>query len=154
MTLVRHRVGIRGSRPTIYAALTKAEGLTSWWSTTAAGECSVGQTLTLGFGESVTLTFVVCELELDKSIVLECPDGPGPWKKSRLSFELKQAEDQVFITLIHSSEQANDDDFLYFNTKWPLYLLSLHDYIETGAGRPCPHDIPIYYGDNVNSNTS
>ena len=154
MALVRHRVGIQGARSAIYAAITQAEGLASWWSTTATGECSVRQALDLGFGESITLTFFVCELELDKSILLECPNGPGPWGKSRLCFELEDVSDQVLVTLIHSNEQASDDDFLYFNTKWPLYLLSLRDYIETGTGQPCPNDVPIYYGDNVNSNTN
>jgi uncharacterized protein YndB with AHSA1/START domain len=154
MAMVRHRVGIRGSRSAIFAALTQPAGLAGWWSTTATGGAEVGQTIDLGFGGVVALSFVVREMTPDKSIEMVCPEGPGPWKESQLSFALDEDEDQVFITLVHSSDKANDDDFLYFNTKWPLYLLSLRDLIETGKGRPSPNDIPIHVGDNVESNTT
>lgn len=153
MTSVRHRIGIRGTVSAIYDALTQPEGLSGWWSTTASGAQAVGQEIDLGFGGVLTLAFLIREMEPNRSLVLECPDGPGPWNQSRLSFTLEDAGEQVFLTLIHSSDEASDDTFLYFNTKWPLYLLSLRDLIETGKGRPSPHDIPIYYGDNIHSNT-
>jgi uncharacterized protein YndB with AHSA1/START domain len=154
MTAVRHRVGIRGSTSEIYRALTEPEGLIGWWSTTASGTPEVDRTLILGFGGAVTLSFVVRGIEPNACLSLGCPDGPGPWNKSRLDFSLGQADGQVFVTLVHSSEIATDDDFLYFNTKWPLYLLSLRDLIEHGKGRPSPNDIPIFHGDSVSSNTA
>lgn len=152
MAIVRHRVGIRGSASEIYRALTEADGLVGWWSTTAAGIVEVGRSLDLGFGGIVTLSFVVREMVPNSALRLECPDGPGAWHGSELHFALEHAEDQVFVSLVHRSDEASDDDFLYFSTKWPLYLLSLRDLIETGKGRPSPNDIPIFWGDSVTSN--
>jgi uncharacterized protein YndB with AHSA1/START domain len=154
MAIVRHRVGIRGSISNVYRALTEPSGLAGWWSTTASGSPEIGRTLDLGFGGILTLTFVVRGIDPDTSLRLDCLDGPGPWKKSRLEFTLEPADGQVFVTLVHSSDLAGDDDFLYFNTKWPLYLLSLRDLIEEGKGRPSPHDIPIFFGDSITSNTT
>lgn len=153
MARVRHRVGINSSLSDVFVALTEPEGLTRWWSTTAAGSTNIGQTLELGFGGVITLAFVTRAKDANTRLLMSCPDGPGPWHESELEFTLEQDESQVFVTLMHHSAAASDDDFLYFNTKWPLYLLSLRDYLETGQGRPSPHDIPIYVGDSVTSNT-
>lgn len=153
MAVVRHRVGIRGTLQAVFGAITEPESLQQWWSTTATGSAEVGQTLKLGFGGVVTLEFTVLKFEPEKRIRLDCPDGPGPWRNSQLEFVLEQADEQVYVTFQHTNEAASDDEFLYFNTKWPLYLLSLRDLIETGAGRPSPKDIPIYFGDNIKSNT-
>jgi uncharacterized protein YndB with AHSA1/START domain len=137
----------------VFRAITEPNGLTGWWATTASGTCKVGEKLDLGFGGVITLSFVVREIVPDKLLRLICPHGPGPWANSDLSFQIDADEEQTFVTLVHESEQATDDDFLYFNTKWPIYLLSLRDFVETGTGRPSPKDIPIHVGDTVTSNT-
>lgn len=153
MTRVRHQVGIRGESSAVFHALTDPDRLAGWWPTSAAGACETGQTLELNFGGVVTLRFVVVELVRDRLLRLQCPDGPGPWEQSELSFALDPRDGQTFVTLVHQSDRASDDEFLYFNTKWPIYLLSLRDLIETGKGRPSPNDIPIFVGDTVTSNT-
>ena len=78
---------------------------------------------------------------------LACTDGPGAWAGSELRFQLTETDEQVFVTLTHSSATATDDEFLYFSTKWPVYLLSLRDFLESGAGRPYPRDVKIHVGD-------
>jgi hypothetical protein len=147
MAEVRHRVGIRGSVADIYVALVEPNDLAGWWATSSSGTPEVGKTLDLTFGELVTRSFVVRNLETNSLVLLECSSGPHPWLGSRLRFSLEDSDDQVFVTLIHSNSGADDDSFLYFNTKWPLYLLSLRDFIEAGSGRPYPIDIKIHYGD-------
>ena len=153
MTKIRHRIGILGKPEKLFWALTEAEGLSGWWSTTASGMCAKGEKLQLGFGGVVTLKFIVESVHPTSSITIVCPDGPGSWRNSKLHFELMEDDNQTFLTLTHSSPIASEDDFLYFNTKWPVYLLSLRDLVEKGTGRPSPYDIPIFPGDNVTSNT-
>ena len=147
MAEVRHRVGIRGSVSDIYAALVEPNELNGWWATSASGRPEVGKTLSLKFGDLAILSFLIRDLNRKLSVHLECSSGPFPWLGSELRFTLENADDQVFVMLTHSNEAADDDAFLYFNTKWPLYLLSLRDFIETGSGRPYPSDIKIHYGD-------
>lgn len=147
MAEVRHRVGIRGSAAEIYAALIEPDRLAGWWATSADGAPEAGRALELTFGELATLSFVIRGLEANLLLHLECSSGPDPWRGSELRFALEEADDQVFVTLTHRNDAADDDSFLYFSTKWPLYLLSLRDFIETGRGRPYPDDVKIHYGD-------
>ncbi len=154
MVRVRHRVGVCSTAPQVFRALTQPERLAGWWPTQARGSARSGGRLELVFGGVVTLTFEVRATEPNRRLQLVCHDGPGPWSGSRLSFSLEESEGQVFVTLIHESTDATEEDFLYFNTKWPLYLLSLRDYLESGKGRPSPRDIPIFVGDSVLSNTT
>ncbi len=51
------------------------------------------------------------------------------------------------IIVADRNTAASDEDFLYFSTKWPLYLLSLPDLVESRTGRPYPDDIKIRVGD-------
>ncbi len=147
MARVRHRVGIRGELSEIYRALSDLDRLAGWWASSASGTPEVGGTISLHFAGLTTLEFAVDEMIPEEAVALICTEGLGPWRGSRLSFGLQDAEDQVFLSLVHENEGASEDDFLYFSTKWPLYLLSLRDLIETGAGRPYPNDIKIHFGD-------
>jgi uncharacterized protein YndB with AHSA1/START domain len=141
------RVGIRAAPSEVFRALTEAQQLEAWWATEASGEFAPNERLKLGFGQIATLSFLIREFRSDSSIVLACVSGPDPWQGSTLGFELEEAGSQVYVTLIHSHSDAEDDSFLYFNTKWPLYLLSLRDFLEFGRGRPYPTDIKVYHGD-------
>ena len=116
MAEVQHRVGIRGSMADIYAALFNPRELAGWWATSAAGTPEIGSTLDLNFNELVTLSFVICELQTKSLVHLQCVSGPNPWLGSQLVFTLEDTEDQVFVTLLHSNNKANNASFLYFST--------------------------------------
>ena len=147
MAIVRHRVGIRGEASDIYRALFDPTLLPGWWASTASGTPDSGEAIALHFAKLTTLSFLIRTLVPEREVLLECTAGPGPWQGSRLRFTLEKTADQVFVSLLHENPEAHDDEFLYFSTKWPLYLLSLRDLIETGSGSPYPHDTKINHGD-------
>lgn len=147
MARVRHRVGIRGEIEDIHRRLFHPEELSAWWATRASGQAGSGERLDLTFAELATLSFTIGALQAPKTLRLDCVAGPGSWNGSTLLFELQEEQGQVFVTLTHENEAASEDEFLYFSTKWPVYLLSLRDLVETGAGRPYPNDIKIHHGD-------
>jgi hypothetical protein len=147
MAKVKHRMGIAGDIDKIFRAMHEPAGLDGWWATKTDGIAEVGETLALHFADVVTLSFKIVALQENTSIHLHCVSGPGPWQDCDLSFTLKQDADQVWVSLLHENTTASDDDFLYFNTKWPCYLLSLRDLLESGKGRPYPNDTKIHLGD-------
>ncbi len=147
MPRVRHRVGIVGDINTIYRSMHEPVGLCGWWATTTDGTPKVGHVLDLHFADVVTLSFRIDALEENALVRLHCVSGPGPWHNCSLKFSFKQDTDQVWVELIHENEAASEDDFLYFNTKWTCYLLSLRDLIETGKGYPYPKDVKVHFGD-------
>ena len=147
MARVRHRVGIVGAINTIYRSMHEPGGLNGWWTTTTDGTPKVGHVLDLHFSDVVTLSFRIDALEENALVRLHCVSGPRPWQDCSLEFSFKQDADQVWVELVHENEAASEDDFLYFNTKWTCYLLSLRDLIENGKGRPYPNDVKIHLGD-------
>ena len=147
MAKVKHRVGISGTLDQVFATLTNSEDLAAWWSTSADIDAEIGGKVDLTFGELTVLKFQYKDIQENKQVEIKCVDGPGPWRDSELLFTLEQAEDQVFLTLTHQNRSSTEDAFLYFNTKWTCYLLSLKSLVETGKGMPYPNDIKIHVGD-------
>ncbi len=147
MAQVRHRIGVNGEIGRVYESLIQPEKLSGWWASGAHGSSETGSVLRLEFSGLGSLSFSIKTLEAPATVVFECVDGPGAWSGSELRFDLRDDGEQTFVTLTHSNPSASDDDFLYFSTKWPVYLLSLRDLIETGSGRPYPRDIKIHVGD-------
>jgi len=147
MAKVCHQVGVVGDIDEIYRVLHQPAGLTGWWATTADGTPQTGGVLDLHFAGLATLSFRIEDLNENERVGLRCVSGPGPWQGCSLTFSLQQDSDQVWVRLDHENDTASDDDFLYFSTKWPVYLLSLKDLIETGQGRPYPNEAKIHLGD-------
>ena len=147
MARVKHQVGIVGDINTIFRAIHEPKGLDGWWATRTEGKPEIGEVLDLHFLDVATLSFKIMTLHENSLIHLHCLSGPEAWQDCDLTFSLKQDKDQVWIGLVHENAAASDDDFLYFTTKWPCYLLSLRDFIETGKGRPYPNDTKIHVGD-------
>jgi len=143
MARVHHRVGIKGTPQEIFDSLIQPNRLTGWWATSATGEGVVGGQLDLAFAGLTHLVFDIVKLEENRSVEFRCVGEPEIWDGSRLAFELEQTEKQVYLTLTHSKDGVDDMDFLYFNTKWPLFLVSLKDFVETGKGKPFPDDVKI-----------
>lgn len=143
MATIKHRVGIVAPLQEVWAALTEPKRLSGWWSSSADGNSEPNGTFNLKFTGLTTLSFRVIQRKENHLLHLKNMDGPGAWKDSDLEFHLERSEEQVFLVLKHYSEQASEDDFQFFMTKWPIFLVSLKSYVETGKGRPFPNDIKI-----------
>lgn len=142
MARVHHRIGVDGSPDEVFACLVEPEKLTGWWATTAE---SIGM-LRLGFEGLTTLEFEFVENQPPERLLLRCTGEPKLWAGSLLEFRTEKGDGQTYLYLTHSKESASDAEFLYFNTKWPLFLVSLKELMETGTGRPFPHDQRIEHG--------
>ena len=144
---VQHRVGIRGALRDIFNALTVPNELGGWWVTQAQGTTpKVGALLTLSFSGRQDLSFRILELDPNRLVMFVCFKGPLAWQGTHLQFRLSEDANQVFVDLMHANI-GDPDSFLYFNTKWPIYLLSLKAFIETGQGTPYPKETKIHIGD-------
>ncbi len=140
MPNIKHRVGIVAPADKVWDALTTSEGLAGWWASSATVTEAEFQ---LEFTGLTTLTFAVEEQIAGARLQLKSSTDPHPWGGSVLEFQLRAADDQVFVTLLHQNPRATDEEFQFFMTKWPLFLVSLKQYAETGAGMPFPNDVKI-----------
>ena len=147
MAKVCHQVGVVGDIEEIYRVLHTPAGIEGWWATTADGIPEAGDVLNLHFAGLAMLSFRIEDLKENQRVGLRCVSGPGPWQACSLTFSLRRDSDQVWVRLDHENDAASEDDFLYFSTNWPCYLLSLKDLIETGRGSPYPNEPKIHLGD-------
>ncbi|MEM9083331.1 MAG: SRPBCC domain-containing protein [Planctomycetota bacterium] len=148
MARVHHRVGIKASETRVFESLVQADDLASWWSSSAEcdGTDQEGGTIDLGFVGLTTLRFRVDASDAPNRLLLVCVGEPEIWQGSTLDFRVQARDGQTFLYLTHEKASATDEEFLFFNTKWPLFLVSLKDHLELEAGKPFPNDQRIDHG--------
>lgn len=138
-----HRVGIAASADDVYKALTTNEGLARWWTPDTTGAGDVGSIIKFRFGGGGP-DFEVIELETNTLVRWRhSGEMPGPWMGTEISFKLTRAETQTYVLFMHSNWKEPSDFMGHCSTKWAVFLLSLKNALETGAGNPFPDDIHI-----------
>jgi hypothetical protein len=72
-----------------------------------------------------------------------CIEGPEEWIGTDITFELSQQDDQTIIIFGHRNWREAVEFTAHCSMKWAVFLLSLREYVETGKGKPSPHDLKI-----------
>jgi uncharacterized protein YndB with AHSA1/START domain len=134
---------MKASPEDIFACLVTPERLTAWWASSAESDPVIDGFIRVGFAGLTTLEFIIRSIDPPRLLSLRCHGEPENWKGCELTFDIEPADQQTYVRLTQTKEPASDEEFLFFNTKWPLYLVSLKDLLETGKGRPFPDDIRI-----------
>jgi len=142
MADIVHRVGIRSSVRNVYEALTTIDGLSHWWVVGTKGATKKGGVINFGFTK-----MKVEQLRVNKLVVWKCVKGPEEWVGTTISFQLKPRGKQIFVLFKHANWRKPVEFMYHCSTKWATFLLSLRDWIETGAGRPSPYDLKIHIND-------
>ncbi len=146
MNNIRHRVGIKADLNDVYQACFHPEKLQDWWAASASGSPRQGEIIQLEFPGYPNFILLIHELLSDTLVHLKLIEGPDPWHGSELIFEFEETKNQVFVTFTHKTTDTTPPEaFLYFCTKWPLFLVSLKNFLETGQGNPFPNDVRIQH---------
>jgi hypothetical protein len=141
MATIYHQVGIKASLNDVYKAIATTEGVTGWWTHTS-GNAELGGALEFSFGEHSVHATVTGNIP-DKFVEWTVGGDAGEWLDTRICFELEELEDQVMVDFQHTDWKAETRFLAHCSTKWAVFMLSLKDYLETGTGKPFPHDIHI-----------
>ena len=146
MNEIRHRVGIKAPLKDVYETVYQPDKLVRWWPARASGLAELGSRIELEFPGYPNHVWEIVELSPNKIVGMKFVSGPKPWIGSKLRFELIDTKDQVWVTLSHvTTDDTPTAAFQYFCTKWPMFLISLKEFLETGRGRPYPNDIKIQH---------
>ena len=139
-------MGIKAALKDVYEALFLPDRLVGWWPQKASGSAEKGSHLRLGFPGYPDHVWELVDLSPNERVHMKFMFGPVPWKGTELVFTLKEGNGQVWVTLDHiTTQETPADAFQYFCTKWPTFLVSLKELLETGKGRPYPDDIKIQH---------
>ncbi len=143
-----HRIGIKAAPASVYDALSTIDGLASWWTNDVTGAATEGGKLTFSFrlpsGElKGSMVMAVREHREPTRVLWECVDGPAEWVGTTISYDLIDEEGQTTVKFAHRGWREEVDFTAHCSMKWAVFLLSLRDYVQTGAGQPSPDDLKI-----------
>lgn len=148
MVDIIHRIGIKSPVDRVYSALTSLEGLARWWTEVVLGDARVGGKIEFCFrtesGELLgKMVMEVQELNVQKNVRWRCIEGPAEWVGTDITFQLSEQDNQTIVLFGHRNWREAVEATYHCSMKWATFLLSLREYLETGKGKPSPHDLKI-----------
>lgn len=148
MVDIIHRIGIKSPAAQVYKALTSLEGLSRWWTEEVEGDGRIGGRIEFCFRSETgdvkgRMGMEVQELTPPTGVRWRCIDGPEEWVGTNITFQLSQQDDQTIVLFGHRDWREAVEFTSHCSMKWAVFLLSLREYVETGKGKPSPHDLKI-----------
>ncbi|MEU1964415.1 SRPBCC domain-containing protein [Micromonospora sediminicola] len=143
MVDILHRVGMAGSTTEkVYEAITTLEGLSGWWTEKTTGDTGVGGVIQFRFVPG-GFDMKVVALDPGRSVRWEVVEGPDEWIGTHIQWNLYQDGDYAIVLFTHEGWREPVEFMNHCSTKWAIYLMSLKQLVETGAGTPDPRDVQI-----------
>jgi uncharacterized protein YndB with AHSA1/START domain len=148
MADIIHRIGIKSPAAQVYNALSTIDGLAHWWTQDVTGNDRVGGKLEFNFrtkaGEQLgRIVMEVQALNSPDKVQWRGVDEPEEWVGTDITFDLSQQDDLTIVLFGHRNWREATEFTAHCSMKWATFLLSLRDYVETGAGSPSPDDMKI-----------
>jgi uncharacterized protein YndB with AHSA1/START domain len=148
MVNIIHRIGIKAPPEKIHAAISSLKGLANWWTNEVSGSTEKDGRIEFIFravnGDVKGIMIMQVEESTSPNFLRwRCVDGPADWIGTDISFELSQQDDQTILLFGHKNWREATEFTAHCSMKWATFLLSLRDYVETGKGKPSPHDLKI-----------
>jgi uncharacterized protein YndB with AHSA1/START domain len=148
MVDIIHRIGIKSPVAQVYKAITSLEGLAHWWTKEVQGDVKRGGKIEFVFRSKTgdvmgKMVMEVQELNAQKEVRWRCTDGPPEWIGTDVTFELSRQDNQTILLFGHRNWREAVEFTSHCSMKWATFLLSLREYVETGKGKPSPHDLKI-----------
>ncbi|HRA61238.1 MAG TPA: SRPBCC domain-containing protein [Burkholderiaceae bacterium] len=148
MVDIIHRVGIRAPIPEVYDAVATVRGVAGWWSEETTGESERGGRIGIRFrtpaGEvKGHMAMRVTTLMPEREVRWHFESGPQEWIGTDAVFELSRDREYTVVLFSHLGWREQVEFMAHCSTKWASFMMSLKDYVETGKGRPAPHDVKI-----------
>ena len=139
-----HRVGVDATADKVFETLTSLEGNKAWWDSNATGDARKGGLLT--FFKSHDMKVV--EATPGERVKWKVIRGSKEWMDTEISFQLVRRDDQTFVLFKHAGWKEPVEFMHHCSTRWGIFLAcSLKPLLETGEGRPTPHDVKVYVGE-------
>ena len=143
-----HRVGIKAPIAKVYAAVSTIEGVAGWWTRETTGVSKPGGNIDVRFltpdGKEIGgMGMEVLALDPNKEVRWRVRSGPEEWVGTDVVFELTQAGEHTIVLFGHRNWREAVEFTAHCSMKWATFMLSLRDLVETGQGKPSPHDVKI-----------
>ena len=148
MADIVHRIGIKSPSTQVYKALSTINGLAHWWTEEVEGDEQIGGRILFTFRSETgeikgKMVMEVQELNPQNGVRWRCIAGPPEWIGTDITFDFSWQDDQTIIIFGHRNWREAVEFTAHCSMKWAVFLLSLRECVETGKGKPQPHDLKI-----------
>ena len=118
----------------VYAALTSADAISSWWAP-CSGDANAGGQLTFQFGDAI-LRVEVADAVPDRQVrwAVTLSEPLPEWDGTSIEFVLTNEDGGTTLGFFHRGLLASCECFDMCRAGWEQYLPSLRDYVERGTG--------------------
>lgn len=117
MTDIRHNVVSKAAPKKIYEAITKQEGLASWWCKQSTAKPEVGFVNTFTFG-TFRNEMKVTILNPNKKVEWQCINSIEEWIDTNILFDLEEKDGRLILRFAHFDWRAVTDTFAGCNYDW------------------------------------
>jgi len=142
---VRHLFEIAAPPQVVFDAVTTAEGLAGWWTTTVRAQpAAMGGRIEFGFHDPFNPIMQIREYDPARAVEWQGVGGHDPFgAQTTIRFELEAIEDRTRVRFHHIlGREVGPDAVASANSSWGYYLNSLRQLCETGTGTPLQPDNP------------
>lgn len=118
----------------VYQALTTASGLAEVWTQDLQFSAEIDAVNEFRFGDERPTKMKITALIPDTRMTWHCVDSDPEWIGTNVSFELNDMGKKTAVTLRHTDWREVTEFYRFCNYNWAIFLLSLKQYCEGGAG--------------------
>ena len=137
-------VDIQAPRDVVFNTVATVAGIQRWWSPDTEGSDELDGKVTIRFGADWKVVMEKIDEVANQRVVYRITEHDSDeWPGTELHFELSTAEDWTVLKFDHRGWADSTDFFRFCSTKWVVFLLSIKQAAETGAGTPYPNEIKI-----------
>lgn len=137
MKTIIHSVHVHASGADVYRALTTAEGLRGWWTTTLEVEAGIGGIIRFTFHGDFHPHMKQTTLTENQEVRWTCIAGHENWQENTFSFTLNERGGETLLHFVQEyARELPDETYGNYNFNWAYYLNSLKQLCENGMGTP------------------
>ncbi len=138
---IMHLIRIKAAPERVFAALAAADGIREWWTRDSELEPRLGGAGEFRFyGGKVVTRVRIDALDRPSRVAWTVTEStaPGGWETTTISFDLRPEGTGTAVLFAQRGFARADDAYALVSMGWAYYLVSLQQYLETGAGAPHP----------------
>jgi len=139
MADIVHEITIQAPAERVFDAIATQDGLTAWWTADTEADSRVGSTALFGFSKRALVFRMLIEaLDRARRVVWRCSGDHPEWKDTRVTFDLRPAEEPGATTVrfVHGGWRSTDGWLGPCSYTWAHILGRLKQYAETGQRVP------------------
>ncbi len=132
MNNIYHNLNIKGSKQSVFNAISIPSELENWWPLRCSGELSIGGSYNFYFGPKYDWYGEVVKVELNRTLHIKMTTADDDWLPTTFGFDLEPKKGSTKLMFFHKNWPSCNDHFKHSSFCWALLLQGLKEYVESG----------------------